>query len=592
MPDWGNIVKVWASEQNGIYRQQDSAEFLGHLLDRLRDFNKFSRLEYDTLFKVRIRQRLTCSGCLRQTDRGDNSTVLSIPIPTGRQTPGQILRFGHCIDARFDKEEVERNCDQCGAKIAMAQDSIRSSPEILLISLNRFTSGDDPQKKTDAIMIPSELDLSDKFTQDLPKEMVRNVGLYRLAAMVSHIGEGTSSGHYIASVKDATGSWYDISDTHVRNQNSMLATISRARAGLYVADPGATPYVLAYVRQIPQPESPSPERPNLKRLKAEMAPDTTKALAKKLFSQIQVPSSVDSETSAGLDTTLVPSVKSWPDVAAKLSSITPSQVISYTQKHIVAPPPDAGQSSWMEPADTPKPTWSFHHVDPTNNQFNTITGDGSTLSEVGDPEMEDLDDLWDFDEPKDRKRKRSRLTSTHPYYYRTANSYYRLPSKNNRRRRQTTGLFGRRRLTASSHRPESGYFALENPNNLCYRNATLIMLMNLQPFGHYLFYSHRICDLDFSQCLLCQFRDIFEAYWSSERRNREDFQKEINFYWHNFDWSIPFGGPSLDLSYTRSWNVACGGMKQGDSEFYYQQDAQEYLTHLIGYMANNTLPHS
>ena len=80
-------------------------------------------------------------------------------------------------------------------------------PKVLLLHLKRFSS-----KSKDSSLI--------KFPVSSP--LLLDSSKFQLSSVINHEGKSTSSGHYVASVKD-NGNWFSISDEKVSALESVLS---------------------------------------------------------------------------------------------------------------------------------------------------------------------------------------------------------------------------------------------------------------------------------------------------------------------------------------------------------------------------------
>ncbi|KAL9110872.1 MAG: hypothetical protein Q9227_004672 [Pyrenula ochraceoflavens] len=83
------------------------------------------------------------------------------------------------------------------------------------------------------------------------------------------------------------------------------------------------------------------------------------------------------------------------------------------------------------------------------------------------------------------------------------------------------------------HRQGGGRVGIENPGNLCYRNAVVILLLNAEPFVAYVISEHpQSCKLIPDDCLLCHFGAIARAYWPEKGQVQGGaFQESVDKFW-------------------------------------------------------------
>lgn len=105
-------------------RQQDSEEFLTHLIKVLRQHTKKTgsdpELEPTELFKFGMEQRLQCGDCKRVRYRVDSQDVVSVPVPArvkgqnaeGKDVYGDV-QLHETLDIFTGDEALEYHCPSC-----------------------------------------------------------------------------------------------------------------------------------------------------------------------------------------------------------------------------------------------------------------------------------------------------------------------------------------------------------------------------------------------------------------------------------------------------------------------------------------------
>ena len=130
----------------------------------------------------------------------------------------------------FDKEEIVFDgdnkifCNKCNQlNEALCRTKIFSSPQVLIIILNR---GKGNQFDCD-VEFEENLNIS-KYVERI--ECPRN---YKLIGVISHLGESSMSGHFIADCRYFDGQWYCFNDSIVNGPSSRYSK-------------KGTPYILFY----------------------------------------------------------------------------------------------------------------------------------------------------------------------------------------------------------------------------------------------------------------------------------------------------------------------------------------------------------
>ena len=112
-------------------RQQDSEEFLSHLLTVLRRYSH-SHLSPDPalapepteIFASAMEQRLQCGECKGVRYRTDGMDVVSVPVPAkekGKDAEGKVewekVKLEECLDGLTGAEALEYACPNCRKKV-------------------------------------------------------------------------------------------------------------------------------------------------------------------------------------------------------------------------------------------------------------------------------------------------------------------------------------------------------------------------------------------------------------------------------------------------------------------------------------------
>ncbi|KAF7363760.1 Ubiquitin carboxyl-terminal hydrolase [Mycena sanguinolenta] len=137
-------------EEFSTMKQQDSEEFLGHLITVLRrDAHKYKERAAEdatAVFTYGMEQRLQCGVCSKVSYRTDAMDVLSVPvtaIETGKDEDGKTLYapipLVACLDAVLTPETLEYGCPSCGTKVhANKHAKFATFPEVLVVHAKKF----------------------------------------------------------------------------------------------------------------------------------------------------------------------------------------------------------------------------------------------------------------------------------------------------------------------------------------------------------------------------------------------------------------------------------------------------------------------
>ncbi|KAG8978502.1 hypothetical protein FRC05_010747 [Tulasnella sp. 425] len=142
-------------EEFATMRQQDSEEFLAHLLKSLRqDAKRKNEAEEEQpthIFKFGLEQRLQCMNCNKVRYRVDSQDSISIPVPA-KEKPPVVVEGGdppkveyepvellQCLEAALGTEVLEYACPSCGTNVMLEKQSRFSTfPDVLVIHAKKF----------------------------------------------------------------------------------------------------------------------------------------------------------------------------------------------------------------------------------------------------------------------------------------------------------------------------------------------------------------------------------------------------------------------------------------------------------------------
>ncbi|KAF9028671.1 ubiquitinyl hydrolase [Hymenopellis radicata] len=137
-------------EEFSTMRQQDSEEFLTHLLTVLRrDAHKHKeRAEPDAtaVFSYGMEQRLQCGECKKVRYSVDSMDVVSVPVPAkekGKDADGKTrfeeVSLWHCLETLLGVEALEYSCPSCAKSVhALRQNKFASLPQVLVVHAKKF----------------------------------------------------------------------------------------------------------------------------------------------------------------------------------------------------------------------------------------------------------------------------------------------------------------------------------------------------------------------------------------------------------------------------------------------------------------------
>ncbi|UJR22109.1 hypothetical protein I4U23_025174 [Adineta vaga] len=289
-----NLVKIARPTWFTMNEQQDCAEFLGYLLDTIKDEEKnLSSNEIQHLFTIRTCQINRCQRCSIESYQEESNNYLFLPIPTSDSshenfnsnhsiTPISVMKNGlkfyaasnenalpmvsydktskslnlqTVFDCYFQKEELkdenQYRCEHCRSlQNAERLTILQTAPKYLILSLNRFEYDRQSnvfRKVFTKLNYPRLLNV-----HVYPSGNVSILTKYCLILLIIHTGYTLHGGHYYVYARDMksftiecveqNGEWFLLNDDLVTSSSYEAMMDNCAQ---YTS---ATPYVLFYQR--------------------------------------------------------------------------------------------------------------------------------------------------------------------------------------------------------------------------------------------------------------------------------------------------------------------------------------------------------
>ena len=160
--------------------QFDCVEFLQSLLEHFWKESSVPDTWNESIFGGLFQESFQCTEC----ENVEKHNIKRLPDVISISIEGETVQKS--IDSHFSRELVEKNCSKCHSQKSWKSQEIIVYPTTLIIQLKRFTFNEVTRvskKLHNPVSSPATLSLN-------------NESIYQLNAVVNHIGENLTSGHY------------------------------------------------------------------------------------------------------------------------------------------------------------------------------------------------------------------------------------------------------------------------------------------------------------------------------------------------------------------------------------------------------------
>lgn len=234
--------------------QEDAHEFLRYVIDNLwksclANYDGHVKLDpaskettvINHIFGGYHQSQVTCLRCKEKSNTYDHFMDFILDIKQNVLSLEKALE--KFIQPELLQNENSYKCPQCKVKVsAHKRFSVHRAPNVATFQFKRFDYNKSYGGKiTKHIAYPENFDLRPFMSENKGPPVI-----YRLNAVLVHLGPTCNSGHYFCYVKNSNGYWYLMDDSRV-SQVTLNQVLNQAA------------YVLFYIRQK------NPENANIKR---------------------------------------------------------------------------------------------------------------------------------------------------------------------------------------------------------------------------------------------------------------------------------------------------------------------------------------
>lgn len=205
-------------------RQEDAHEYLRHAIDSMcrnsvsqyesrhpplkLDASSKETTAFNHIFGGYLRSQVTCLQCKSRSNTYDHFMDFMLDIKN-------VITIEKALEKFTKAEELQNEnaykCPKCKKKgQATKRFSVHQPPNVVTIQLKRFEFNRFSGKITKHIQFPENMDLRPYMSDTTGARL-----MYKLNAVLVHLGYSCNSGHYFCFVRNSNNHWYRMDDERV-----------------------------------------------------------------------------------------------------------------------------------------------------------------------------------------------------------------------------------------------------------------------------------------------------------------------------------------------------------------------------------------
>ena len=180
-----------------LNRQQDVGQCLQAILGMCKDL---------TFLWHSLEESLKCTNCERVTSNVVPYSIAPVDI-ANFEVNSRTFNATQAIRSYFQTTEhgIERNCTHCHGNVCSKSVALLTPPNFIVIQLKRFTPFGRGYRKNNAEAVPFP---------SVPIDTAQGTFAYNVLAVIHHLGNTLSSGHYVAYLHKENN-WFYCNDSRI-----------------------------------------------------------------------------------------------------------------------------------------------------------------------------------------------------------------------------------------------------------------------------------------------------------------------------------------------------------------------------------------